>query len=39
MRELRNVIERMVIAADGEVIGAEHVPAGDAREAAPQVGA
>jgi len=27
VRELRNVIERMVIAADGEVIGAEHVPA------------
>ena len=27
VRELRNVIERMVIAADGEVIGPEHVPA------------
>src|SRR3712207_7194226 len=27
VRELRNVVERMVIAADGEVIGAEHVPA------------
>ncbi len=26
VRELRNVVERMVIAADGEVIGAEHVP-------------
>jgi DNA-binding NtrC family response regulator len=27
VRELRNVIERMIIAADGEVIGPEHVPA------------
>ena len=26
IRELRNVVERMVIAADGEVIRAEHVP-------------
>jgi two-component system, NtrC family, nitrogen regulation response regulator NtrX len=26
VRELRNVIERMVIAADGDIIGAEHVP-------------
>jgi DNA-binding NtrC family response regulator len=26
VRELRNIVERMVIAADGEVIGAEHVP-------------
>ena len=26
VRELRNVIERTVIAADGEVIGAEHIP-------------
>jgi two-component system nitrogen regulation response regulator NtrX len=26
VRELRNVVERMVIAADGETIGAEHVP-------------
>jgi len=26
VRELRNVVERMVIAADGEVIGPEHVP-------------
>jgi DNA-binding NtrC family response regulator len=26
VRELRNVVERMVIAADGEVIRAEHVP-------------
>ena len=27
VRELRNVIERMVVAADGEVLRAEHVPA------------
>ena len=26
VRELRNVVERMVIDSDGEVIGAEHVP-------------
>ena len=26
VRELRNVVERMVIAAEGEVIGPEHVP-------------
>jgi DNA-binding NtrC family response regulator len=26
VRELRNVVERMLIAADGERIGAEHVP-------------
>jgi DNA-binding NtrC family response regulator len=26
VRELRNIVERMVIAADGEVIGQEHVP-------------
>jgi two-component system response regulator AtoC len=26
VRELRNVVERMVIAADGEHIGPEHVP-------------
>ena len=26
VRELRNVVERMVVAADGEVIRAEHVP-------------
>ena len=26
VRELRNVVERMIIAADGEVIGPEHVP-------------
>ena len=27
VRELRNAVERMIIAADGDVIGAEHVPA------------
>ena len=27
VRELRNVVERMVIAADGATIGADHVPA------------
>jgi two-component system nitrogen regulation response regulator NtrX len=26
VRELRNIVERMIIAADGDVIGAEHVP-------------
>jgi DNA-binding NtrC family response regulator len=26
VRELRNVVERMVIAADGDVIGPEHIP-------------
>ena len=26
VRELRNIIERMVIAADGEVVGPEHIP-------------
>jgi two-component system nitrogen regulation response regulator NtrX len=34
VRELRNAVERMVIAADGDVIGPEHVPA-DILEAAP----
>ncbi len=33
VRELRNVVERMVIAADGDTIGAEHVSA-DVRDAA-----
>jgi len=33
VRELRNVIERMAIAADGEVIGPEHIPA-EIRDAA-----
>ena len=37
VRELRNVIERMIIATDGDVIGPEQVPAdirGDAATAA-----
>jgi len=29
VRELRNVIERMIIACDGDMIGAEFAPAGD----------
>ena len=35
VRELRNVVERMVIASDGETIGAEHVPPEIRDEAAP----
>jgi len=40
VRELRNVIERMVVSADGEVLRVEHVPTelrdvGAAQEAAP----
>jgi Nif-specific regulatory protein len=27
VRELRNIVERMIIASDGEVIAPEHVPA------------
>jgi DNA-binding NtrC family response regulator len=38
VRELRNVVERMIIAAGGEVIGAEHVPA-EIRDAAGPVAA
>jgi two-component system, NtrC family, nitrogen regulation response regulator NtrX len=34
VRELRNVVERMVIAADGDVIGAEHIPP-EIRDSAP----
>jgi DNA-binding NtrC family response regulator len=34
VRELRNVVERMLIAADGTTIGAEHVPA-EIAEGAP----
>ena len=37
VRELRNVVERMIIAADGEVIAPEHVPA-EIRDAAGPVG-
>jgi DNA-binding NtrC family response regulator len=47
VRELRNVVERMIIAADGDSIGAEHVPpeireeaaAGDGRGSAGAAGA
>jgi two-component system nitrogen regulation response regulator NtrX len=42
VRELRNIVERMVIAADGDIIGPEHVPleiresaSGGAANAAP----
>ncbi|HEX6807140.1 MAG TPA: sigma-54 dependent transcriptional regulator [Gemmatimonadaceae bacterium] len=40
VRELRNAVERMIIAADGEVIGPEHVPTDvrdDAAERPPNV--
>jgi len=36
VRELRNAIERMIIAADGDVIGPEHVPSEVRDDAAPQ---
>ena len=47
VRELRNVVERMIIAADGDSLGAEHVPpeireeaaAGDGRGTAGAAGA
>ncbi|HEX7336818.1 MAG TPA: sigma-54 dependent transcriptional regulator [Gemmatimonadales bacterium] len=35
VRELRNVVERMIIAADGDILRAEHVPA-DIREQAAE---
>jgi DNA-binding NtrC family response regulator len=35
VRELRNVIERMLIAADGDTIGADHVPAEIVEAGAP----
>jgi two-component system nitrogen regulation response regulator NtrX len=38
VRELRNVVERMLIAADGEVISGEHVPA-EIMEDAPRAAA
>ena len=40
VRELRNVIERMLIAADGDLLGAEHVPAeiADGASSAPTSG-
>jgi DNA-binding NtrC family response regulator len=34
VRELRNVLEQMVVAADGDILRPEHVPA-DLREAVP----
>jgi DNA-binding NtrC family response regulator len=37
VRELRNVVERMIIAAEDEVIGLEHVPA-EVRESASRAG-
>jgi two-component system nitrogen regulation response regulator NtrX len=37
VRELRNVVERMVIAADGDVIGLEHLP-GEIAETTPRAG-
>ena len=39
VRELRNVVERMLIAADGDAIGVDHVPAEIIDEAAPVRGA
>jgi two-component system nitrogen regulation response regulator NtrX len=39
VRELRNAVERMIIAADGEIIGAEHVPGEIRSSAAPADGA
>jgi DNA-binding NtrC family response regulator len=38
VRELRNVVERMIIAADGEVIAPEHVPLEIRSSAAPAAG-
>ena len=38
VRELRNVVERMIIATDGEVIGADQVPPEIRGEAAPAAG-
>jgi two-component system, NtrC family, nitrogen regulation response regulator NtrX len=37
VRELRNIVERMVIATDGEIIGPEHVPQEIRDEASPTV--
>jgi DNA-binding NtrC family response regulator len=36
VRELRNVIERMLIAADGDTIGPDHVPAEIVESSAPR---
>ncbi|HEX2220430.1 MAG TPA: sigma-54 dependent transcriptional regulator [Gemmatimonadales bacterium] len=38
VRELRNVVERLIIAADGEVIAPEHVPAEIRASAPPPAG-
>jgi DNA-binding NtrC family response regulator len=38
VRELRNVVERMIIAADGSSIGSEHVPAEIQEEAGARDG-
>jgi DNA-binding NtrC family response regulator len=38
VRELRNVVERMIIATDGEVIGPDQVPAEIRDESAPPTG-
>jgi len=40
VRELRNIVERMVIAAEGDEIGVDHVPAGigDGTDAGPASG-
>jgi len=35
VRELRNIIERMIIASDGETIGAEHIPQEIREDGAP----
>ena len=37
VRELRNIIERMIIASDGDAIGAEHVPQEIQESASPAV--
>ena len=38
IRELRNIVERMIISAPGDVIGGEHVPAEIRAEAGPAPG-
>src|SRR2546422_9012384 len=39
VRELRNVVERMIIATDGETIGVENIPADIQENAGPQASA
>src|SRR5256884_102698 len=39
VRELRNVVERMIIATDGETIGVENIPADIQESAGPRAGA